>query len=410
MNIKAKKMISFAFGIQFIQILFPIILIPLYTSKLGISQYGELIIYISIANLLKIVSDYSYGIIGPLQVAKKKNDNLSDFISMSMSTKFVLGILTSIVSLLLFSFYNTVEGNLILLISVSLLTLFKSLNTYWIFLGLKKTQDFFFILLTTRLIAISILLVSLSLYPTIWISIVILAFDDLILFFCSIIVLRYRNGLKLKIYLTKSLFIAEIKSGYQYFISNFLSTSINFINVLFLGNYLNSSEVGIFSIAEKIIIWVKHIYGIFNQALFPYLIELKFSNKIILLNSSLKNYLIFLIFSTIIGSFFLYFYGNTIISLLNSSDHFEILSYLRILIFVPIIYCFSQKPYLNMLLQERKKEFVKVYFIAFTFALIGLITIGYFSIWSVILSIYLYTISLTISFNLIDRKLLVISH
>ena len=86
------KNISLSFGINFINLLFPLLLIPFYIKTFGINTYGLIAVSLSIINIISVIYDYSWYAFAPIEIQKIKNDSslVNQYISKVINTKIVL--------------------------------------------------------------------------------------------------------------------------------------------------------------------------------------------------------------------------------------------------------------------------------------------------------------------------------
>ncbi|WPR72267.1 oligosaccharide flippase family protein [Flavobacterium sp. NG2] len=367
------KNVFLSFGINFINFLFPVILIPYYINIFGITNYGLIAISLSLINYISVINDYSWSVLGPVQIGKLASDSnaISKYISTVINTKFILTIPSFI---LLFGFvhlYHDIKDNTILFLSLFAMLFSRTQNAHWIFIGLNKVSVYFIINTIFKVGAIATIFLFIKTKDSFKILFFILGLFDSLIFLVSYVYLYLKENYRYT-YTSIHLIHCEIKNGFKMFLTNLTVCSILNSGTLILGLFFESKIIGMYSVAEKIIMLSKHCIGVLFQGVFPKVCKISISN-VRELNKNLllifKSY--FVIFS--FGTLIMIIFSEQIISILSSVNISESSRYLILLSPIPLISALNQSAYITLVLHEKKN----IYFFGYFIGLIINITLSF---------------------------------
>ncbi|KAF2511334.1 oligosaccharide flippase family protein [Flavobacterium foetidum] len=357
------KNIFYSFGINFINFLFPLILIPFYISVFGITNYGLIAISLSLINYISVINDYSWNALGPIKIGKLNPDfkAVSRYISTVINTKLFLTIPSFLLLFLLAQLYDRLSDNSLFFASLFLMLFSRTQNTHWVFIGLDKVKIYFVINSIFKISCIFTILFGIKDKSSFQILFFVLGFFDSLIFVTSFIYLFAVEKFVYSLTSFKDIF-EELRNGFKMFLTNLTVCSILNSGTLILGVFFDSKTVGIYNVAEKIIMLGKHCIGVLFQGVFPkicnigtvYTVEL---NKI--LRQIFKYY--FLVFS--LGTFILILFSEQIVSLLSNEYVSESSRYLILLSPIPLIASLNQSAYMSLLMHEKKNIYFTGYFI-----------------------------------------------
>ena len=147
-----------------------------------------------------------------------------------------------------------------------------------------------------------------------------------------------------------------LNDGFAIFISNFATNIYMNINIVILQFVANAEIVGLYSIAEKVMIAGKHLVSVIFQTVYPYACKLKTeSEKILVVFYTRFNYVsafFFLCFG--LG---VYVFSDTIILLLSNQKNEYSSFLLKNMSFIPLVVGINIAAYQTLLIYNYKKAF-----------------------------------------------------
>jgi len=298
--------------IQGVNIISPLVLIPLYIKHLSIDTYGLYALSLALSAFAQIIISYGFNFTAnrSLAISKSKIEN-QKIISLVRTTQFFLFILCLFFFPLIGYMFGKGDTFTVLVFLNILSYLYQLLFPQWLYHGLNEISTLKNISFIQKLILtiLAIILIPIfkivELIPIITIVSSVLTYSSLRLL--KIIKSEYRFYL---INMTFCNVFEELKKGYSLFISQLVSQVYSYSPKIILGLYLPLSSIALFDVAEKVLKIAKIPQYMLIQAFFPVLSrEYKKSTKKIFeygsLFFSVILILFFLGFSDLIFSFFL---------------------------------------------------------------------------------------------------------
>lgn len=398
--LKMIKNIVYSFGINFVNLLFPLLLVPFYIKTFGMDKYGVIALSLAIVNYVSIIIDYSWSQNSPILVANHKDSTnaLSIYISKVTNCKFLLFLLAALVLTIVILFYKTIWDNLIIVISVYILLFSRSQNMHYAFIGLDKLKIYFLINTFCKVSTILVFYFFFnSKYQFIYTFFIIGFFDTLQFILANVYLFVFK---KIAYSFTKiDDIIFELRSGFKLFLTSLTIGSLLNSSILILGLFCNSQAIGIYSIAEKIIMLCKNCVSVLFQGFYPKLCGIGIKNKTVLDRYLLSIFKIYFILF-LIGSIILYFFSHQIILIFSSVHVKEISVYLIYLIPIPFLASLNIGSYYTLVLFNKKDILFKVYLFAFILNIFAsFILCALYSIHGIIFSLILTELYITMSVN-----------
>ena len=357
------KNILLSFGINFINFLFPVILIPYYINVFGITNYGLIAISLSLINYISVINDYSWNSLGPVKINKLQSDRLaiSYYVSTVVNSKIILSIPSFLLLFGLVHFYSEISTNSLFFTSLFVMLFSRTQNTHWIFIGLNKINIYFIINSIFKISCLIVILLFVKSKDSFQILFFVLGIFDCLIFLVSFLYLLIKEDFIYSKTSFKDIY-SELQIGFKMFLTNLTICSILNSGTLILGMFVNSKTVGIYSIAEKIIMLGKHGIGVLFQGLFPKICKIGVRSIFELnryLRIILKTY--FVLFS--LGTVLLIAFSEQIISILSNVFVYESSRYLILLSPIPLIAALNQPAYIALILNDKKNIYFSGYFI-----------------------------------------------
>ena len=394
------KSVFFSLGINFINLLFPLLLIPFFIKILGLGIYGIIVIVLAIINYVGIITDYSYAILGPIELNKldKNSVLINIYISKVINTKFFLTLIASLFLLLSLYCYHIFENGFFCVFSIFLLFFSRSQNVFWIFIGLNKIYVYFYFYTFFKILSIFFMLFFVKTKQDLDLVFFILAVSDTLIIVFSYLFLVIKHDFKYCFTKINEVF-CEFKIGFRQFLTFLSLSSLSNSSALILGVMVKPEVVGIYSVAEKIVMLIKNCTGVLFTALFPKvcsigIYDLKKLNRF--LNFLFKSYLQLFIAAAV----FLFLFSDYIIPFFSKISTEEIKKYLICLLPIIIISAIGQPAYMSLIITEQKNKYSLIYLGALFFNLLAsFILCFYFNVYGIIMSLFLTEIFITSFLN-----------
>lgn len=360
------KNISYNLGINATNLLFPIILIPFYTSVLGIEKYGLLAITFAICNYFSIISEFGWSTLGPIKIAKIRDSipKSSTYISSVITGKLCL-LFISMLILLLFSFiYPLFVGYQVVYYSIATVIFARAFNVYWIILGLEQLVTYFYINLILKILTLTFIYIFITTPEDFVIVNFFIGGGEILIAFIGLIYIykTYKYH-----FIKPSLpgIYKELKSGFPMFLTNISITSLLNSNMVFLGFFTkNETLLGVFSISEKIISLSKHVLGTLNQIIIPRASNISLSG-IKALNYFLRKVFISYAFLTVLGCLFLYLFSSFLVDIFTNNEIEYTSRLVGYMVLIPLFFGLAQPSFMSLVINDRKKVYTSIYIVGF---------------------------------------------
>ena len=375
---------------QGLNIIITLLVTPFLFQRLGESQYGFVNLSFSIVILLSIIVSYGYNLNGPQKIAIYKND-LEKFKFLSQVITLRLFIATILFSFIVLSFYLLgIFKNYWIILFPSLLILFsEALFPLFYLQGKDKLNILMILNACSKITYLILIFISIKDENDAYLANLLFGFSSLIIYLFFWITLLYKQ----KFYWFKFNFQDIIKSlneNLNLFLSSIGSQIIVNGGIIILSNFITSSELGQFSLAQRVGLLLRMIPTFLVQSVLQSASRLNISNKKNLLNYLNKVYSLGLIITLFFG-IILIFISKWVIYILAG----EFISYSEnILILLGFIPFFSMLNFRNLVLilvNEKSKLLNKAIWISAFFMIIfstigGFFYGGYGLAYSLILS------------------------
>jgi O-antigen/teichoic acid export membrane protein len=401
------KNIFYSFGINFVNFLFPILLTPFYVKTLGLNNFGLITLIFGIVNIISVITEYSWNILGPLEIHRLKHQgkSLNQYISTVAVCKILLFLGAALLLAATLLTYKFVKGYELVSISIFVYLLSRSHNTHWIFLGIDKIK---FYLINNTFCRISCLAC---------IFFFVKGPDDfhLVFYFLGVFEILQFVGCYVYIYFKIKyrfcpVLLEDIKNemtgGFKMFLTNLSVCALINSGTLILGLYFNPAIIAVYGIADKVISLSKHTVGVLFQGVFPYLSKKYIESKTLFYRLIKIQFKIYLVIYTV-GVLIIIFFADFLVSLLSNVNIEESAHYLRFLAPIPLIMALGQSSYIELILKDKKSIYSMAYFIGFIINITATSVLAYFfGLYGVIISLVLTELFITgfLTFNNLKLK------
>lgn len=341
--------------IQSSNVLISIITMPLLIQSLGVDQFGLVNLSLSVIILLNILVGFGYNLSAPREVAvnQQNKKNLSQLVSNVFSAKFLLACFATLLVIIgVFGFNLFKEYQLILLFSIMLLFSEATLPL-WFFQGMEKMKLVSIANIFSKLLFLmGIVLFIHSPNQSKWVNFMMgffgLSINLLLLFYIH-------TFLKVKFFRPQIGAIwASMKENVLFFFSN-LASHISINGGLIILSFFSFAEtLGMYSLAERIVMVLRLFPALIIQAIFPNASKLYHKDEEAFYRFLKNVYARVLIVGALI-SLGTHLMAPWIIKVLSRSDLSESVSYLKILAAVPFLACLNVGNVTLMLVADLKQ-------------------------------------------------------
>ncbi|MCS3527631.1 oligosaccharide flippase family protein [Acinetobacter johnsonii] len=306
-----------------LDLIIPLVLLPMLVNRLGMENYGLIAMSLSLALYLGTIIQYGFNLSGTREIAQVENDcnKLNIVFSQYFQTSHILGLVVTFFSFLILSFIKMNETTKILYISAVLYILFYSLIPIWLFQGLEKFK------VIALLTSFSKILYVLGVY------FLVINEKDIIyvnfLNFISVFILYLISLLYIFKFLNLRFKIIKIQESYTIlkrdfyvFLNQIVPNFYNNFSVFYLGIIAGSFYAGLISSAMTLIEGVLSIFRILVNVIYPFLVK-----NINLFDDFSKKITLIIIFGFLLFNVLV----SYVVSFIFHNNENEILFYTRIL-------------------------------------------------------------------------------
>ena len=358
-----KKNIFSSGVVHFINLIVPLLIIPILTNALGVEKYGTYILVLSILQIFISIIDYSFNINSSRKIASNRNNEriVSDIFLNTLITKILFFIVSIFVLIFLFKILKLNQEISNYIVIGFLLLLSNTIGPVFFFQGIGKYYLCNYFYAFFKLLSIPFFMIFVNNSSDINYAILIFCLSYLIPSI-GLFILALKSYSIGKVNFNIHKILSEIKEGLIIFLSSIANIQVNQLNPIIISILIDNRAVGIFAASDKIVRALTGIIGPFSQSIFPSLSAMLKNNQ--------KNYFLWLKKIFTIQLFFGFFvvvlvnmYGQFLIDLLFNSDFNESLYYLKIFIFYSIFYSVSNFFGFQVLIAHGKESLFSNIFI-----------------------------------------------
>ena len=358
---------------QAVEMFVPLITFRFLIETIGVEKFGLLNFVMAFLIYFQIFIDYGFNNSATRQISLFENqkNRLNVIVNRVISAKIYLLIISFLLFIfIIFSIPSFRENYNIYLLYFGVV-LGYAFSPSWFFQGIQNMKSYIIINAICKILALVIIVISISNEDEYWIAPLIFSFSYIIIAVITTYKLFKENKFSFKIISPKKV-MNELNEGKFFFLSELQATLFTNTNVLILGLASSLTNVAYFTSADKLSRSFRNIQIPLSNALYPYLtkkinqdpiIGLKMINKI-----TLVGVIVLSTASIIIG-----FLGKHIIVLLFSEEMEPATLIFQILLLIPI-FSFIDNMYGKQVLLNLKKD--KLFFRIFLISSIICLTLS----------------------------------
>jgi PST family polysaccharide transporter len=345
--------------IQSSNVLISIITMPLLISSIGVDQFGLVNLSLSVIILLNIMVGFGYNLSAPREVAVNQQDKraLSHLVSNVFSGKILLAFLATVFVLVSVCGLNLFKEYQVIVVYSILLLFSEATMPLWFFQGMEKMKLVSIANIFSKLLFLmGIVLFIHNPEQSKWVNFIMgffgLGINILLLFYIH-------TFLEIKFYRPQFTAIwTSLKQNLLFFFSN-LASHISINGGLIILSFFSVAEtLGMYSLAERIVMVLRLFPSLVIQAIFPNASKL-YKKDEEAFYTFLKNvYFRVLIFGAVIATC-THFTAPWIIKVLSRAELEESVLYLQVLAAVPFLACLNVGNITLMLVADLKQLLFK---------------------------------------------------
>lgn len=265
MNLVFKNGINLA-GIRIILMLFPLIIIPLLISRLGVEGYGQVAYYLALASYYITFVNFGFD-----ETATKHVANLSrgseELLPKYVGDVFFIKIVSAVSVFLVILSLNFVELASDVLTVFMLVGLVESLNSLWFWHGIQKLAPFTIFTFLSKVIYFLLVYFFVVEIEDLYLVAVFLALSVVLCYLGLILLIRRKGLLKFEFSFERSLKLW--KEALPLGLSNFIPVFKDKMGVIVVGAIGEMAAAGALDILMKILNVCFIPINILNGAFFP---------------------------------------------------------------------------------------------------------------------------------------------
>jgi polysaccharide transporter, PST family len=373
--------ISLYQGVNFIAL---IVFIPFLTKTIGVEKFGLVTVMQAICSFFYVLVDYGFSVTTVRKISVHRNDpeKLESIIKNTIGVKLLLLIIAFPLFLIIPVFFLKVQYNLNFVLLSFVAVIGQAAFPTWLCQGLEENKIAFYANLLSKFLLCLFIYLFIKNHEHYSYYLFFMGGANFITgILLTLYIIRYILKFHLKFKLDLNEIIIELNEGKEVFFSNLSISTYLSSNVLILSLFVSPYTIGLYGIAEKIMMLLRTLLSVFVMAIYPFVCKLVYEktfNKVFhqVLNITIPfNLTIFFLcglmayFNTFIASFFSY------------KDIIELSIILRKVSFLPFLVSLNTIP--NLIILAYNKEKVKSYILLFSTVMsfiLSFILVPYFNI------------------------------
>lgn len=337
----------------------PLILLPYLVRVLGVEYFGLLAFATATISFFRGIVSYGFDLSGTQQISIYRDDNkkLTEILSAILAVKFILAILSLFILSILLLFFDKFNMHWEVFLFTFFIVFGDVLFPIWFFQGVEKMKMITYIRLSYKgLFVLSVIFFVLDASEYMLVPLL----DSIGAILAGIVALYFvSKDFKVSFVMPKySDVLFQFINGWHIFVSRIAVILYTSVNTFLLGILTNNESVGYYSIAEKIYMAIRGLFGPIIQALFPFLTKKYTENKLtyyhLVRKLSVGYFIALLLFSSLT-----FIFSSNLINIVAGKMVIESVEVLRILSFA-IIFAIGSFYSTLLVIKEEGKILSKI--------------------------------------------------
>lgn len=382
-----KNYLVFGSG-QVVNLITPFIVAPIVISVCGLNAWGQVGVVMSILNILCLLIDFGSLLIGVKEISLHIKDN--KFLSKYISTVYLFRVFACL--FLMFFYFISIflfdikEKELYLLSSLFFFS--QLLSPLWIYQGKENYGEINRIIVISKFLYILLVYLIVTEKNDYIFTFFLFSLSNIVVYFYYLMKIKKEYRITIKS-TNISEVILKVKKEFPIFVNNFF-ISIYVNSPIILVNYLlGETYAGVFKLIEMFLSMMRSYLSVFFSVSFPRFCNIFSENKnqsILFLRKINFIHMILLTIGLIVFSLSLPYLYNF---LKLDSALIIALKTCTPLVFVPLIIAFATPFYQVLIVNDQQKKLAILSIIGAVLTLLLVpITVNFFRIYGILLSIY----------------------
>lgn len=334
--------------LKIINTIVPFVALPYLIKTIGFSNYGIIVLGLSILTYLINICMYGYNVSGVRELVMHTHSRRKTacIVTKVLSTQVVLLFVCTIIYISIIFFSKLEEYSILYFCLIPVLwcdALFPS----WYFQAVQKMKYITLITAFVKILFTILIFLLIKDKSDYWLYPIILSLGSIISLVLSFYMI-YKQNIKFYITLRPKVILMQLKSNFTIFINNITPMLYNNTTQVIMGFVLPLSALGLFDAIRKIITIISVFYNVLSTSIFPYF------NRNVESFQKYNKYIVILCFLMVAIVFFLCPFLFKLFSIERSQYNVKILLMLLLGQFGTAISMIFGTNYLIVVMQERK--------------------------------------------------------
>jgi PST family polysaccharide transporter len=255
--------------VQVVNQLVPLLVIPVVLPVIGLEAFAQVAFVQSLATVMSSLVDYGFAYSATRRVSVQRADKaqLNNIVSEVMSTKMVVYLGSVLAMAAVFFVLPVQTGGIMLYLGALCWVLGNALWPHWFFLGVERMHWITIINAFSKLLFLLAVVLLLRRADQAYMLILFFGLANILAAMAAFVIMEAGWHVRPAWAGWKNVNL-QLKEGWPLFVSTASTTSLVNSNVLVLGLFVQGAPLGLFGLAEKILLAVQQILSTFSQATF----------------------------------------------------------------------------------------------------------------------------------------------
>lgn len=393
--------------VQATNYIIPLVTIPYVIRVVGTERFGLIAFAQSIFIFLIVFTDYGFQLTSTkaISLERENKNRLSYIFSYTFFTKILLLFIAFFMLLLAITFIEELSKERFFYLIGFTFVVGQALLPTWFFQGVEQMRYITALNIVAKLILATLVFIAVTTPEDYILVLPIFAAGNIVSSILGIWLIFNRFDIKL-LRPKVSAVIDQLRDGWHLFLSNLGVSVYMHSSVIVLGFYADTQSLGFYSVADKIVITVRSVLGVYYQAIYPQVCVVAQKGHLYLQSFFRKLFLPFCLL-VLLGCMLLFGIADQIVFFFSGEYSSEMTILLRMLSFIPFIVVLNIPFNQTLLAFDHKQAYLKLIGTGSIFSLLLLILLGhYYQEYGVAIGVVLTEVFMTVGFMLMVRRLL----
>ncbi|MBK9292042.1 MAG: oligosaccharide flippase family protein [Bacteroidetes bacterium] len=255
--------------VQVVNQLVPLLVIPVVLPVIGLEAFAQVAFVQSLATVMSSLVDYGFTYSATRRVSVHRSDKvlLNNIVSEVMSTRLLVFWGSVLAMAVVFAVLPVQTGGLMLYVGALCWVLGNALWPQWFFLGIERMHWITIINAFSKLLFFLAVVLLLQRADQAYMLILFFGLANIMAAMAAFVIMKAGWDVR-PAWAGWRRVITQLREGWPLFVSTASTTSLVNSNVLVLGLFVQGAPLGLFGLAEKILLAVQQILSTFSQATF----------------------------------------------------------------------------------------------------------------------------------------------